>query len=119
MEVATNRKLAQFHRLTTAMCSLSTSKEIWTPHAHTRYKLSAAVILSPRMAIEVMKTHDPTIVQRPERFAPKVVTYDGTNIAFSPCGDYWRKGNVCSIICTLELLIAKMVQYSCLRKRGL
>ena len=54
-----------------------------------------------------MKTHDVTFAQRPYFLVSDIISYNSTNIAFSPFGDYWRQVRK---ICILELLRAKRVQ---------
>ncbi|XP_050218063.1 cytochrome P450 71D445-like [Mercurialis annua] len=65
------------------------------------------VVSSSEYAKQVMKTHDITFAQRPHLLATTVATYNYTDIAFAPYGDYWRQMRK---ICTLELLTAKRVQ---------
>lgn len=70
-------------------------------------EVSAIVVSSREMAKEVMKTHDIIFSQRPCILAASIVSYDCTDIAFAPYGDYWRQIRKISI---LELLSAKRVQ---------
>ncbi|XP_038686782.1 cytochrome P450 71D11-like [Tripterygium wilfordii] len=65
------------------------------------------VVSSAEYAKEVMKTHDIVFASRPPLNAVKDMTYDYTNIAFAPYGEYWRQLRK---ICTLELLSSKRVQ---------
>ncbi|KAL5575851.1 hypothetical protein UlMin_017550 [Ulmus minor] len=69
-------------------------------------KVSAVVVSSPKMAREVMKTHDLSFAQRPVLLSPKIVSYNCTDLAFAPYGDYWRQMRK---ICILELLSSKRV----------
>jgi cytochrome P450 len=75
---------------------------------------STLIVSSPKMASELMKTHDLSFVQRPLLLAPKIITYGGSDIAFSPYGEFWRQMRK---VCVLELLSAKRVQsFSSLRE---
>ncbi|XP_062160977.1 cytochrome P450 71D8-like [Alnus glutinosa] len=77
-------------------------------------KVSALVVSSPKMASKFMKTHDLAFASRPLFLAPKIMTYGGSDIGFSPYCDYWRQMKK---VCVLELLSAKRVQsFSSLRE---
>ncbi|WJZ92500.1 hypothetical protein VitviT2T_011490 [Vitis vinifera] len=79
-------------------------REIWASHAPTAWPSLHA---SPQIAKEVMKTHDLNFAQRPHLLVTRIVTYDSTDIAFAPYGDYWRQLRK---ICVIELLSAKRVR---------
>ncbi|CAA3030693.1 premnaspirodiene oxygenase-like [Olea europaea subsp. europaea] len=68
---------------------------------------SAVVISTPKVAKEILKTHDIAFASRPKFLAPEIVTYNYLDIAFAPCGGYWRQMRKIS---TLELLSAKNVR---------
>nr|GMC75538.1 cytochrome P450 71D10-like [Ipomoea batatas] len=68
--------------------------------------VSTIVVSSPQVAEEVMKTKDTIFAQRPYLLASRILSYDSTNICFSPCGDYWRQ---LRRISTVELLSPKRV----------
>ncbi|XP_058196839.1 premnaspirodiene oxygenase-like [Rhododendron vialii] len=68
---------------------------------------STIVISAPRLAKEVMHTHDLAFANRHEVLAAKIMTYNFVDIAFCPYGDYWRQIRK---ICILELLSAKNVR---------
>ncbi|KAM7270170.1 hypothetical protein ACFE04_029384 [Oxalis oulophora] len=70
-------------------------------------EVSHMVVSSPELAKEILKTHDLNFCQRPRNISAAIITYDCTDIAFAPYGDYWRQLRK---ICTLELLSAKRVQ---------
>ncbi|KAF8410849.1 hypothetical protein HHK36_003386 [Tetracentron sinense] len=70
-------------------------------------EVSTIIVSSPKVAKEVMKTHDLTFAKRPEILAAKIMAYDCTNISFSPYGNYWRQLRK---ICIMELLSANRVQ---------
>ncbi|WMV16446.1 hypothetical protein MTR67_009831 [Solanum verrucosum] len=69
-------------------------------------EIPTIVISSPRVAQEVLKTHDIAFTNRPELLSVKVLTYNCSDIAFAPYGNYWRQMRK---LCTLELLSAKNV----------
>ncbi|KAG7963143.1 hypothetical protein I3843_09G104500 [Carya illinoinensis] len=77
-------------------------------------EVSAVVATSPRIAREFLKTHDLALGKRQEVISAKTLTYDGSDIVFSPFGDYWRQMRKA---CVMELLSAKRVQsFSSLRE---
>ncbi|XP_038686734.1 premnaspirodiene oxygenase-like [Tripterygium wilfordii] len=69
-------------------------------------ELSTIVVSSPKVAKEVMKTHDITFASRPYIFSQDVMFYNSSNIASSPYGDYWRQMRK---ILTMELLSVRRV----------
>ncbi|WCJ37119.1 cytochrome P450 family 71 subfamily B polypeptide 23 [Euphorbia peplus] len=77
------------------------------PIMHLRLGELENVIISSREAAEkILKTHDVLFAQRPQMIVAKSVTYDFTDITFSPYGDYWRQLRK---ITMLELLAPKRV----------
>ncbi|CAM8891386.1 unnamed protein product [Rhodiola kirilowii] len=69
-------------------------------------EVSIVIVSSPDMAKAVMKTHDIKFASRPQNICSRIISYNTTNIAFAPYGEYWR--NVRKI-CTQELLTTKRV----------
>ncbi|KAL3642137.1 hypothetical protein CASFOL_012952 [Castilleja foliolosa] len=49
------------------------------------------VVSNARLAIEVLKTHDLAFCSRPKSLAQQRLTYNGSDIIFSPYNDYWRE----------------------------
>ncbi|KAE8652614.1 cytochrome P450 71A1-like [Cucumis sativus] len=70
-------------------------------------QIPTLIISSPKIAKEAFKTHDLSFSSRPLLFSAQHVTYNCTDIAFSPYGSYWRQVRK---ICILQLLNAKRVQ---------
>ncbi|KAI3862160.1 hypothetical protein MKX03_013574 [Papaver bracteatum] len=70
-------------------------------------EVSTVIVSSPKMAKQIMKTHDLTFADRGATLASKIMTYNCTDVAFSPYGDYWRQLRK---IFMLELLSTKRVQ---------
>ena len=66
----------------------------------------AIIISSPKVAEQVLKTHDAAFANRPSVLASEIVFYD-SSFVFAPYGDYWRQMRK---ICVLELLSSKRVQ---------
>ncbi|XP_062017218.1 cytochrome P450 71D11-like [Rosa rugosa] len=82
--------------------------EIYGPLMYLRLgEVPTLVVSSAECAKEVMKTHDAIFATRPHTLATRILTYRGTNIGFSPYGEYWRELRK---ICMLELLSTKRVQ---------
>ncbi|KAK7331675.1 hypothetical protein VNO80_28412 [Phaseolus coccineus] len=70
-------------------------------------EVSNIIITSPELAQEIMKTHDVNFCYRPNLVSSRTVSYNNTDIVFSPYGEYWRQVRK---ICTVELLTTKRVQ---------
>ncbi|XP_022717889.1 cytochrome P450 71D10-like [Durio zibethinus] len=69
--------------------------------------VSTVVISSPEFAEEAMRKNDLAFASRPYQLAPGIISYDCTNIIFSPYGSYWRQLRK---ICVSELLSAQRVK---------
>ncbi|KAM7252371.1 hypothetical protein ACFE04_024254 [Oxalis oulophora] len=70
-------------------------------------ELSYMVISSDEVAKQVMKTYDLNFCHRPKTISTAIITYNFTDIAFGPYGDYWRQ---LRRICVSELLSPKRVR---------
>ncbi|KAL5802250.1 hypothetical protein ACOSQ4_030555 [Xanthoceras sorbifolium] len=70
-------------------------------------ELSMIIVSSPEFAKEVMKTQDVSFASRPYNQVAHILTYNSSDIAFSPYGDYWRQLRK---ICILEIFSLKRVQ---------
>ncbi|XP_022994118.1 cytochrome P450 71A1-like [Cucurbita maxima] len=66
----------------------------------------ALVVSSPKMAKEVMKTHDIKFSNRPQTTAAHELLYQCQDIGFAQYGEYWRQARK---VCALELFSAKRV----------
>ncbi|AES59944.2 cytochrome P450 family 71 protein [Medicago truncatula] len=81
--------------------------KIYGPLMHLQLgEISAIVVSSPEYAREVLKTHDVIFASRPKLLTIEILSYDYTDIAFSPYGNYWRQLRK---ICTMELFTQKRV----------
>ena len=72
------------------------------------------VISSPKLAKEVMNTHDLEFCGRPSLISSMKFSYNGLDMAFSPYRDYWRHTRKISIIHFLSL--KRVLMFSSTRK---
>ena len=70
-------------------------------------QIHTIIVSSPEYAKEVMRTHDVIFASRPRIPSLRIMTYDYTDIAFAPYGEYWRQLRK---ICGEELLSTARVQ---------
>ncbi|KAK7395639.1 hypothetical protein VNO78_16203 [Psophocarpus tetragonolobus] len=73
------------------------------------------VISSPKLAKEIMKTHDLEFCGRPSLIGSMKFSYNGLDMAFSPYRDYWRHTRKLSIIHFLSL--KRVLMFSSIRKQ--
>ena len=67
------------------------------------------VVQSASTAKEVLKTQDHNFCTRPRLTGPQKLSYNGLDIAFAFCGEYFREIRK---ICVVHLLSSKKVQSS-------
>ncbi|XP_026430087.1 premnaspirodiene oxygenase-like [Papaver somniferum] len=70
-------------------------------------EFSVVFVSSPRVAKQIMNTHDLVFADRPEFFAGKITGYDSSGISLSPYGEYYKQVRMIS---TMEILSAKKVR---------
>ncbi|KAI3862155.1 hypothetical protein MKX03_013569, partial [Papaver bracteatum] len=70
-------------------------------------EISTVVVSSPRVAQQIMKTHDLIFADRPEILASKIMSYNCAGVAICRYGDYWRQLRK---IVVLELSSARQVR---------
>nr|ALO23112.1 cytochrome P450 CYP71D444 [Kalopanax septemlobus] len=70
-------------------------------------KISTIVASSPRVAKEVLKTHDVSCADRPDMLLGRIMLKNSRDIVLAPYGDYWRQMRKIS---TSELLSANKVR---------
>ena len=67
----------------------------------------AKIISSPKVAKEVLKTHDAAFANRPVLLAIEVMSYDNSGMIFAPYDEYWRQMRKLSV---MQFLSAKRIQ---------
>ncbi|KAK4493520.1 hypothetical protein RD792_000041 [Penstemon davidsonii] len=70
-------------------------------------KVPVLVVSSPKIAKEVLKTHDLAFCSRPRLLGQYKLSYKGLDVAFTPYSDSWRELRK---VCVLHLLSNKQVQ---------
>ncbi|XP_012465548.1 cytochrome P450 71D10 [Gossypium raimondii] len=102
--------IGNFHQLAGPGLLHRTLRDLATKHGPIMHlqlgQVSTVVVSSAEMAKEIMKTHDIVFANRPFLVVSMITTYECTDIAFSPYGNYWRHLRK---ICTEELLSAARV----------
>ncbi|KAI7738018.1 hypothetical protein M8C21_003863 [Ambrosia artemisiifolia] len=80
-------------------------------------QVPTVIVSTPRLAQEVLKTHDAIFADRPITEASTLFIYNAQDIVWAPYGNYWRQMRKIS---TMELLSAKRVRsYSFIRDEEL
>ncbi|XP_047944944.1 premnaspirodiene oxygenase-like [Salvia hispanica] len=68
---------------------------------------NTVVVSSPELAKQMLKDLDPSFADRVQNVACRIIWYDGSDVAFSPYGEYWRQMRK---LCINDLLNPKMVR---------
>ncbi|XP_068667308.1 tryptamine 5-hydroxylase-like [Aristolochia californica] len=69
-------------------------------------RVPALVVSSPRLAREVLKTHDHAFCSRPQLIGAQYLSFGCSDVTFSVYGPYWRQARK---ICVTELLHSRRV----------
>ncbi|CAI9088693.1 OLC1v1023098C1 [Oldenlandia corymbosa var. corymbosa] len=69
-------------------------------------QVQTLVISSPKLAEQVLKTHDQVMSNRPQLISAQYLSFGCSDVTFSPYGPYWRQARK---ICVTELLSPKRV----------
>ena len=69
-------------------------------------RVNSVVVSSPRLAREVLKTHDSVFASRPNLLSSQYLSFNSSDVTFSPSGPYWRQARR---ICVTELLSPRRV----------
>nr|GMC93238.1 cytochrome P450 CYP736A12-like [Ipomoea batatas] len=92
--------------------------KIYGPIMYLRFGFVDNIIVSsPQAAQQFLKTHDLNFASRPPQEAPKYISYDQKDLAWSEYGPYWRNMRK---LCTLELLSnLKIASFQSMRREEL
>ncbi|PHU26646.1 Premnaspirodiene oxygenase [Capsicum chinense] len=87
--------IGSIHHLIASQLPHQTLRDLTKKHGPLMHlqlgEISAIVISSPRVAQEVLKTQDIAFTNRPELLSAKILSYNYSDIAFAPYGNYWRQ----------------------------
>ncbi|XP_057781279.1 6,7,8-trihydroxycoumarin synthase-like [Salvia miltiorrhiza] len=84
------------------------SKKYKSPIIHMKLGSRPLIVVSsPKLAKEVLQTQDLAFCRRPKSTCMQKLTYQYSDITFSPCNDYWREMRK---ITSIHLLSSKKVQ---------
>lgn len=107
METTYHRKYAPACWVPTPSSLKRLGKKIWTYYGPSTRRSLYHPCISPGICKRSDETHDVIFASRPQDVAAKIMSYDYSDIIFSPYGDYSRQLRK---ICISELLSIKRVQ---------
>lgn len=107
METTYHRKYAPAWWVPTPSSLKRLGKKIWTYYGPTTRRSLYHPCIFPGICKRSDETHDVIFASRPQDVAAKIMSYDYSDIIFSPYGDYSRQLRK---ICISELLSIKRVQ---------
>ncbi|XP_004491826.1 6,7,8-trihydroxycoumarin synthase-like [Cicer arietinum] len=74
----------------------------------------AIVVSTPKLAQQILKEHDLDVCSRPPSYGPKILSYNGLDLIFSPYNDCWREIRK---ICVVHFFSSKKIStFSHVRK---
>lgn len=107
METTYHRKYAPACWVPTPSSLKRLGKKIWTYYGPSTRRSLYHPCIFPGICKRSDETHDVIFASRRQDVAAKIMSYDYSDVIFSPYGDYWRQLRK---ICISELLSIKRVQ---------
>ncbi|CDP15064.1 unnamed protein product [Coffea canephora] len=108
METTFYRTLASFDRIPTHHALRKLAQNHGALMHLQLGEICSVVVSSPRLAKEIMKTHDLAFANRTQFVAGEILVYNCLDMVLCEYGDFWRQMR--KYACTLELRSAKNVR---------